>query len=68
MYKGEYENPYVVVTNTTDVGRIQATKIDRKGNTITLSIESLAGGGSIYSSGTKASVVLTGTQVTRGSF
>lgn len=68
VYKGEYEHPYVVITNTTDVGRIQATKVDRKGNTITLSVESLAGGGSIYGSGAKASVTLTGNQVIRGSY
>lgn len=68
VYKGEYEHPYVVVTSTTEVGRIQATKIDAKINSITVSVESLGGGGSLYNSGNKATVVMTNNQVTRGSY
>lgn len=67
-YKGEYENPYVIHNVTPDIGRMQVSKIDPKGSSISVTVENRAGGGSFASSGFQASTTMTAYQVTRGIF
>lgn len=68
MYKGQYENPYVIHNSSSDVGRVEVTKISNaKISSITLNVESLVGGGSIFSSGVQLTV-MTSLEVTRGSY
>lgn len=66
-YKGEYENPYVINNVTSDIGRVEMTKINDKDFTLTVTVENLQGGGGI-GSGHQPTTVMTGNQVTRGSF
>ncbi|MBK7432767.1 MAG: hypothetical protein IPI66_02005 [Chitinophagaceae bacterium] len=66
MYKGQYENPYQIMNNSTDIGRVAVSKI--RGNTmnITVTVENLVGGGSIYNQSLGANTRMTDHRVTRG--
>jgi hypothetical protein len=68
IYKGEYEHPYTIHNVTPEIGRVQISKMDAKGSGVALTVESLAGGGSLTSSRLQASVTLTAYQITRGQF
>lgn len=67
VFKGEYENPYLIINTTTDISRAQATKMRVKGNRITMQVENLQaptfGGGN-----TNPYAKMTNYNITRGSF
>lgn len=65
-YRGEYENPYVINNVTNDIGRVEVTKINDKDFSLAVTVENLVGGGS--GSGQQGTTVMTGHQVTRGSY
>lgn len=67
-YKGEYENPYVITNTTSDIGRVQVTNMNNKGNTITITVESLFNNSSLRSGNFETSTLMTAHQVTRGSY
>jgi hypothetical protein len=46
-YKGLNLKPYVIVNTTSDVGRVEVNKMSGKENSISVSVMSLAGGGSL---------------------
>ncbi len=66
-YRGEYENPYVINNVTNDVGRVEVTKLNDRDFTLSVTVESLAGGGQA-GSGHPGTTVMTNHQVTRGSY
>jgi hypothetical protein len=66
-YRGEYANPYVINNVTTDIGRVEVTKITDKDFTLTVTVENLQGGGGA-GSGFQPTTVMTAHQVTRGSY
>jgi hypothetical protein len=63
-YRGEYENPYVINNSTSEIGRVEVTKINDKDFSLTVTVENLGGGGS----GQQTTTVMTAHQVTRGSY
>lgn len=67
-YRGEYENPYVITNVTSDVGRAQVTKMSDKESTVTVTVENLGTGASLYSSSFQTTTVMTAHQVTRGGY
>jgi hypothetical protein len=67
-YKGEYENPYVITNTTSDIGRLQVTKMSSNEASVTVTVESLNNTSSPSSSGFQTSTVMTASQVTRGSY
>lgn len=67
MYKGQYENPYAIHNNSSDIGRVEVSKI-RGQMTITVTVTNLIGGGSIYNSGLTTTTRMTDLKVTRGSY
>ncbi len=70
VYRGMYENPYIIYNISSDVGRVGVNKITGgKLNSITLNVESLVGGGSVYASTNKSQLTqMTGLEITRGSY
>lgn len=66
-YRGEYENPYIINNVTNDIGRVEVTKINDKDFSLAVTVENLAGGGGA-GSGHQGTTVMTGHQVTRGSY
>jgi hypothetical protein len=70
VYKGQYENPYIIHNVSSDVGRVEVDRvIGGKQSSITLTVESLIGGGSIYPGSSQAPLTtMTGLDVTRGSY
>jgi hypothetical protein len=67
-YKGEYENPYVIQNVTSEIGRVQVSKLSDKERSVTITVENLVGGGSLSSNSFQTSTTMTAYQVTRGSF
>jgi hypothetical protein len=67
-YKGEYENPYVIQNVSQEVGRVQATKLNDKEETITITVQNLLGGGSFGSSGFSTATTMTAHNITRGTY
>ena len=68
VYKGLYEYPFVIVNNTTDIGRVEVNKLRQGDNSITVSVENLISGSSIYSSGLQTTTTMTDDKVSRGSY
>lgn len=68
VYKGLYENPWVIHNVTTEIGRVGISKIGGKGNDVTITVENLVGGGSLSANSSQASTAMTGYQITRGQF
>ena len=70
VYKGQYENPYIIHNYSSDVGRVEINRMTGgKQSSITLTVESLVGGGSIYASTNKSQLTgMTNLEVSRGSY
>lgn len=70
VYKGQYENPYIIHNTSSDVGRVDIERMTSgKQSSITLTVESLVGGGSMYSSGNKSLyTTMTSLEITRGTY
>jgi len=68
VYKGEYESPYIIRNVTSEIGRVQITKIDGRTNNVTITVENLVGGGSIYSSPAQTTTTMTSFDITRGQY
>ncbi|MFM6926541.1 MAG: hypothetical protein ACKOU7_13625 [Ferruginibacter sp.] len=67
-YRGEYENPYVITNVTSEVGRVQVSKMSDNESTITVTVESLVSNQSSSSSPFQTGTVMTAHQVTRGTY
>lgn len=72
-YRGEYENPYVITNVTSDIGRMQVTKMSDKEASVTVTVESLFSVGTVpltsSSSGSfKTATTMTAHQVIRGQY
>lgn len=68
MYKGQYAEAYKIINNSTDIGRVAISKIGGNTRSITVTVENLVGGGSIYGSGLQTTTRMTEHKVTRGSY
>lgn len=67
-YRGEYENPYVITNVTTEIGRVEVSKISRDEATINITVKGLSNSSSLTSGSFQTSTVMTAHQVTRGSY
>jgi hypothetical protein len=67
-YRGEYENPYVIANVTSEVGRVQVSKMSDNEASITVTVESLISNQSTTASPFQTGTVMTSYQVTRGTF
>lgn len=67
-YKGEYENPYVITNVTSEIGRVQVSKMSSNESSIMVTVESLVSNQSLSSSSFQTGTVMTAHQVTRGSY
>lgn len=65
MYVGQFEAPFKIMNNTTDIGRVEINKIRGSGTNITVSVENLMGGGNF---GGGILTKMTDHRVTRGSY
>lgn len=68
VYRGQYEDPYKIQNNSSDIGRVGVTKIMDNQMNVTVTVENLVGGGSIYSSGFTTLTKMTVHRVTRGTY
>ena len=66
-YVGQYENPYRIITSTSDVGRVEVNNTGKKGRSITITVKGLIDKSSLYGN-PNAIVVLTDFQVVRGMY
>jgi len=67
-YRGEYENPYLITNNTSDIGRVQVAKLSSNENSITVTVESLNTTSSFGRSTFQTTTVMTAHTVTRGQY
>jgi hypothetical protein len=67
-YRGEYEHPYVITNVTSEIGRVQISKMSSEEATITITVESLSSSSSLSSNSFQTGTVMTAHQVTRGMF
>lgn len=67
VYKGQYENPYAILNNSNDIGRVEVSKI-RGQMTVTVTVMNLIGGGNLYNSSLTTTTRMTDLKVTRGSY
>jgi hypothetical protein len=67
IYKGEYENPYLIQNVTTEIGRVQVNNLNENDATITITVQNLRSGGSMASS-IQTNTTMTAHSVTRGSY
>jgi hypothetical protein len=67
-YRGENENPYVITNVTSEVGRVQVTKMSDNEASVTVTVESLVSNQTSSSSPFQTGTVMTSHQVTRGTF
>lgn len=70
VYKGRYEKLFIVHNSSSDVGRVEVNNITGgKLNSITLNVESLVGGGSVFSSSNLSQLTqMTGMEISGGSY
>ncbi len=68
VYKGEYENPYIIRNTTSEIGRVSVTKVGSKESSITITVENLQTSGTLTSGSFGASTTMTAEQITRGSY
>ena len=67
-YRGEYENPYVIANVTSEIGRVQVSKMSENEASVSVTVESLISNQSASSSPFQTGTVMTAHQVTRGSY
>ena len=67
-YRGEFEHPYVITNVTSEIGRVQISKMSSTETTVSVTVESLQSNSSIYSSSFQTGTVMTAHQVTRGQY
>lgn len=67
-YRGEFENPYVIVNTTTDVGRIEVNKVGDNESAISITVQNLRSGSTAASSSFQSSTIMTSNQITRGQY
>ncbi len=66
-YIGLYENPYRIITTTSDVGRVEVNNTGKKGRSITVTVKGLVDRSSINSN-PNAIVVMTDFQIVTGTY
>lgn len=57
-YVGLYENPYKIITATSQIGRVEVNNMDKKGNSVIITVNNTA----------RAHVTMTDFQISRGSY
>ncbi|MEO7308158.1 MAG: hypothetical protein ABIR78_00690 [Ferruginibacter sp.] len=68
-YKGEYKDPYVITNTTSEVGRVEVTKMSSEDASITITVQNLANNSSFQSSTfNNNNTKMTAHQVIRGSY
>jgi hypothetical protein len=67
-YRGEYEHPYVITNVTSEIGRVQVSKMSSEEATITITVESLGSNSSLTSNSFQTGTVMTANQITRGMY
>ena len=67
-YRGEYEHPYVITNVTSEIGRVQVSKMSSNETTVSVTVESLQSNSSLNSSSFQTGTVMTAHQVTRGQY
>ena len=68
MYKGQYAEAYKILNSSTDIGRVAISKIGGNTRSITVTVENLVGGGSIYGSGLTTTTRMTDFKITGGTY
>ncbi len=68
VYVGQFENPYKIQNNSSDIGRVEVNKIKGDGTSVTVTVENLIGGGGFGTSSAQALTRLTEHRVTRGNY
>jgi hypothetical protein len=70
-FKGEYENPYVITNTTSEIGRVQVTKMSDRDASITVTVEGLFSVGTVPLTSTASAgtvTTMTSHQVIRGQY
>jgi hypothetical protein len=67
-FKGEYENPFLVTNTTSDIGRLQITKMSPNESSITVTVESLNNSSSFGASSFSTTTIMTSHSVIRGQY
>lgn len=68
VYKGKYENAYIIHNTTTDIGRVQVSNMGGKQMSITVSVKNLVSNFSLYSNSLKTTTTMTAVMITTGSY
>jgi hypothetical protein len=63
IYRGEYENPFIIQNSTTDIGNVRITKLSNTDRYISVSVSGL-----LSNSGFGSRTIMTSFFVTRGSY
>lgn len=66
VYRGIYEFPYIIYNSTSEIGRVQISKISEKDKTLTITVQNLLDGSGFGAASSKATTTMTGHQITRG--
>ncbi len=67
-FRGEHENPYVIRNTTTDIGRVQVSKMSDDDYTISITVQGLASNQSFGSSSFSTTTVMTDHRVVGGTY
>jgi len=71
-YRGEYENAYKIFTSTTEIGRVQFSKMRDVGSnnvgSIMLQVQDLGSGAGLTSSSNTTAIKMTSSQITGGTY
>jgi hypothetical protein len=67
-YVGLNENPYKILSTTTDIGRVDVRNMNKKGSSISFTVKSLADNTTPFSANSNNIAVMTDFQITRGSY
>jgi hypothetical protein len=68
VYKGQYENPYIIHNTSSEIGRVEVNKIRGGQMNVAVTVQNLVGGGSIYNSSLITTTRMTDFKVTRGGY
>lgn len=68
VYRGQYENPFVIHNTTSDIGRVEVNKIRGGQMNISVTVQNLVGGGGLTNSPLVTTTRMTDFKVIRGSY
>lgn len=67
-YRGEYENPYVITNVTSEVGRVQVSKMSDDEASVSVTVENLNNSSTLGRSSFQTTTTMTAHQVIRGQY